>query len=420
MNPEDKVTYFARTNSRSASRRFGIHRADRRFHMYILGRTGTGKSSLLAQLVCQDFLRGEGFALLDPHGDLVERALADAPTNRRSDVIYFNVPDPNQPIRFNPLYGVPAAKRPLVAAGLIEAFKKVWTDAWGVRLEHILRNTLLTLLDQPETSMADILRIFDDESFRKRAVERTQNQEARRFWTREYAEYPGRYRADAVAPIQNKVSAFLADPVLRKILTETKSSFRLRRVMDEGKVLLVNLGKGKIGEGPAALLGALLVSLIGAAGLSRADAPEESRRDFFVYLDEFQTFTTKSLATMLAELRKYRVGLILANQYLSQVDKPVADAVLGNVGTLICFRLGPADATHLFKEFGPDIEARDLMNLPNRQIYIKLMIDGAVSRPFSAETLTVPPVSSDRADQSGKRADDDPQPHVPGPNLGTA
>jgi hypothetical protein len=387
MPIDDQVMYIAQTNARNDRRIFGIRRGDRRFHMWIVGKTGTGKSTLLQNLVQQDIQNGNGLALLDPHGDLVERVLSAVPDGRQKDLIYFNAPDRVHPLSWNPIEPVPLAKRPLVAGGLLEVFKKMWADAWGVRLEHVLRNSLLTLLDQPEATLADILPLLDNDSFRRRALSRVQNNQVLRFRKEEYAHYPLRYRAETLAPIQNKVGAFLADPVLNRILTQPKSDFNLRRVMDERKILLVNLAKGKLGEDSSALLGALLVSQIGSIGQSRADTPEEKRRDFYVYLDEFQTFTTLSLATMLSELRKYRVNLILANQYLSQIDPQVLEAILGNVGTVITFRIGPADAGFLAREFSPKLDALDLMNLANYDVYLRLMIDGTVSQPFSATTL---------------------------------
>jgi type IV secretory pathway TraG/TraD family ATPase VirD4 len=387
MPDDNQVTLFAQTNARNDRRVFGIRRRDRRSHMWIVGKTGTGKSTLLENLIRQDIGHGEGVAVLDPHGDLVERVFRDVPARRRKDVVYFNVPDREHPIGWNPLDGVPAEKRSLVAAGLLEVFKKLWTDSWGNRLEHILRNALFTLLEQPEATLADILRLLDDDAYRRVAVAKVTNQQVRRFWQQEYDNYPVRYRADAAAPIQTKVGAFLADPILNRILTQPKSDFNLREVMDEGKILLVNLAKGKLGEDSAVLLGSLLVSQIGSVGLSRADVPETKRRDFYVYLDEFHTFTTLSLATMLSELRKYRINLTLANQYLAQIDRQILDAVLGNVGTVISFRLGPADAAFISKEFSPKLDALDFMNLPNYSIYLRLMIDGTVSPPFSAVTL---------------------------------
>lgn len=384
---DHRIAFFARTNFRNERRAFGIRQADRHHHMYLIGKTGTGKSTLLETLIRQDIGAGQGVALLDPHGNLVERVLAAVPQERKPDLIYFNVPDASRPLGFNPLERVVPAKRPLAASGILEVFKKLWAESWGPRLEHILRNALLALLDQPEATLADVLRLLDDEEFRKHAVERVGNAQVRRFWLREYAGYPKPFRAEAIAPIQNKVGAFLADPVLQAILTQPRSSFDLRRVMDDGRILLVNLAKGKLGEDTAALLGALIVSRIGLAALSRADVREDDRRDFFVYLDEFQTFTTLSLATMLSELRKYRVSLVLAHQYLSQLDEQVRDAILGNVGTIVSFRLGLTDAEILEKEFWPEFRAEDLVNLPNYNVYLKLMVKGVVSRPFSGETM---------------------------------
>lgn len=289
---------------------------------------------------------------------------------------------------FNPLESVPPEKRALAASGLLDVFKKLWADSWGPRLEHILRNALVVLFDQPQATLADILRLLDDRDFRRHVAERTPNAQVRRFWLTEFERYPAHFRAEAVAPVQNKVGAFLANPLLNRILTQPRSAFDLRTVMDKGKVLLVNLAKGKLGEDTAALLGSLLVSRIGLAALSRADTPEDARRDFFVYLDEFQNFSTLSLATMLPELRKYHVGLLLAHQHLTQLDPEIRDAILGNVGTTVAFRVGAADAALLEPEFAPEIRAEDLVSLPNYQVYSKLMSSGVVSRPFSAETLS--------------------------------
>ena len=384
---EKGITLFAETNFRNQQVRFGIKQADRRAHMYTIGKTGTGKSTLLETLIRQDIASGQGLALLDPHGDLVEKVLAQLPENRKDDVIYFNVPDHAQPLGLNPLENIAPLKRPLAASGLLEVFKKIWMDSWGPRLEHIMRNALLALLDQPQATLADVLRLLNDQEFRRKAQARIQNDQVRDFWAKEYENYPVRFRMEAIAPIQNKVGAFLANPILNKILTKTKNAFYLRRVMDEGKILLVNLAKGKIGEDTATLLGALLVTRVGLAALSRADVPEENRKDFYLYLDEFQNFTTLSLATMLSELRKYRVNMIFAHQYLSQLDLQVRDAILGNVGTLISFRLGVSDAELLEKEFYPEFSIKDLINLPNYQVYLKLMINGMISAPFSAQTI---------------------------------
>jgi len=384
---DNPITLIGRTNFRNQHKAFGIRQADRRAHMYVIGKTGTGKSTLLETMIRQDIEAGRGLALFDPHGDLVERVLGWFPEQRKGDLVYFNVPDSVRPLGFNPLESVPFAKRAVAASGMLEVFKKIWAESWGPRLEHILRNALLALLDQPQATLADILRLMDEPGFRRIAASRVRNAQVRNFWLREYESYPARFRAEAIAPIQNKVGAFLADPVLNAILTQPKSAFDLRQIMDEGKILLVNLAKGKIGEDSAALLGALLVSRIGLTGLSRAEVPENERRDFYLYLDEFQSYTTLSLASMMSELRKYRVNLILAHQYLLQLDLQVRDAILGNAGTIISFRLGLADAEILSKEFWPEFSAEDLIRLPNYNVYIKLMVSGAVTRPFSADSI---------------------------------
>jgi hypothetical protein len=386
MDAENPITLLGRVNFRNDRRLFGIKRADRRAHLYAIGKTGTGKSTLLETMIRQDLERGEGLALFDPHGDLVEQILESFPERRRADLLYLNVPDIAQLFRFNPLERIPPAKRSVAAANLVEVFRKIWADSWGPRLEYLLRNALFVLLDQPEPTLGDVPRLLHEPEFRKTAAFRTGNEEVRRFWLQEYESYPKTFKAEVIAPLENKVGAFLADPILNRILTSPKSSFDLRRVMDEGKVLLVNLAKGRIGEGPAALLGSLLVSSIGLTGLARAEVAEENRRDFYVYLDEFQTFTTLSLASMLSELRKYRVSMTLTNQYLGQVDEEVRDAVLGNVGTLVAFRVGGEDARILEREFLPEFSAEDLASLPNYSIYLKLMVNGVVTRGFSGQT----------------------------------
>ena len=384
--PDNRITWLGRLNFRDDRRVFGIRRADRRAHMYVVGKTGTGKSTLIETLVRQDLVNGEGVVLLDPHGDLVERVLAAVPERRKRDLVYFNAPDAD-PIGFNPLESVPPEKRALAASGLLEVFKKIWADSWGPRLEYILRNALLLLFDQPTATLADVLRLLDDPAFRRAAAVRTPSAAVRNFWLREYESYPARFRIEAIAPIQNKVGAFLSHPVLYRIVTQEKSAFDLRRVMDGGGILLVNLAKGRIGEDAAALLGAMLVSRMSVAALSRAEVPESERRDFYVYLDEFPNFTTLSLANMLAELRKYRVNLILAHQHLSQLDPQIRDAILGNVGSIVSFRLGAMDAQVLEPEFVPEFRSDDFASVQNYGVYLRLMVDGTISRPFSAQTL---------------------------------
>lgn len=393
------VLRFAQVNFRHDRRVFGIKREDRFSHIYIVGKTGTGKSNLLEVMALEDLALGNGFALVDPHGDLVERIAAQVPEHRRSEVIYFNAPDPGQPYGYNPLRHVRPDRIALAASGFLEAFEKLWPEAWGVRMEHILRNVLMALLERPDSTMHDILRMLSDKGFRREVARSLRNKTVRTFLEKEFERFSFGYRADGTAPIQNKVGAFLADPLLNRILTAAPENLHIRQIMDQGRVLLVNLAKGRMGEDSSSLLGALLVTTIGLAAYSRADAPAASRRDFFVYIDEFQTFTTLSLANMLAELRKYRVGFTIAHQYLHQLEPDIRHAVLGNVGTLISFRLGAEDAPYLAREFRSYFAEVDLMQLPNYSIYITLMIDGASSKPFSATTLFPSSLAPDRSGQ---------------------
>jgi DNA helicase HerA-like ATPase len=385
----DNITFFARTDFRNDRRVFGIKNEDRFSHVYIAGKTGTGKSTLMETMALQDLRRGAGFALIDPHGDLVERIVAQVPQSEGSGIIYLNVADPTQPWGYNPLRHVAPQYIALAASGLMEVLKKMWPDAWGVRMEHILRNVLMALLEQPSATMDDILRIFSDKTFRTQVAKSLKNETVRRFLEKEFEKFSFGYRADGVAPIQNKVGAFLADPLLNRILTHPQKDLHVRRIMDEGKVLLVNLAKGRIGEDSSSLLGSLLVTTIGLAAYTRADQPPQQRRDFFVYADEFQSMTTLAVANMLSELRKYRVGFTIAHQYLAQLEPDVRHAVLGNAGTIIAFRVGGEDAPYFAREFQTRFETSDLMQLENHHIYLKLMIDGMPSKPFSA--ITLPP-----------------------------
>lgn len=392
-NPTNQeITIFAETNFRNQPTKFGIKRADRRAHLYILGKTGTGKSTLLESLMLDDVRKGLGFALLDPHGDLVKKVKAQIPWSRRDDVIDFDVPDKHQPFGFNPLANVSADKRPLACSGLIQVFKHLWNDSWGPRLEYILRNCLLSLLDYPGSNLADILKLLSDKEFRKKVIPHIQNKQIREFWIKEFDKYSERLRAEAISPIQNKVGAFLSHPLLLKILTNPEQPLSLRKIMDEGKILLVNLAKGSIGEDVSNLLGSLLISRFDLAALSRANIAEDERQDYSLYLDEFHNFTTQSLVLMLSELRKYRLSLVLAHQYLTQLAPSIKDAVLGNVGTIIIFRIGATDAEVFAQEFAPEFKLADFTNLPNFHIYLKMMIDGKISTPFSAVTL--PPDTS--------------------------
>ena len=384
---DKQVSYFARTNFRDDHRIFGIKQTDRRSHMYVIGRTGTGKSTLLETLAIQDVHAGRGFALFDPHGDLADSIRRGIPPERQIDVIDFDVPHVYETLGFNPLAQVHPSLRNVAASGILSAFKKMWPTFWGPRMEHVLRNSLLTLLDQADATLADIPRLYHDASFRQGAIRSLTNEQVRDFWTKEYAKYPPYVCAQAIAPILNKVGGFISDPKLYSILTNSEISIDLRSIMDEGKILLVNLAKGKLGQDASGLLGSLIVSMFEVAGLSRADESEEQRRDFHIYIDEFHNFTTESLAGMLSELRKYHVCLVLAHQHLSQLPIELRDAVLGNVGTTVTFRIGVVDARLLEKEFFPKFQAEDLVRLRNYDVYLKLMIDGTISPPFSATTI---------------------------------
>jgi hypothetical protein len=386
LQHDNDVARFGRTNHRGHAEVFGIKRGDRRLHVYVVGKTGTGKSTLVATLVRQDLARGDGCALVDPHGDLFREIESRIPEERTRDVIHFDVTDPDLAFGFNPLAAVPIGRRTLAAAAFLDVFHRQWEDSWGPRLEHILRNAVLTLLDQPGATLPDILPLLSDKEFRRKCLTQVENPQVRQFWLEEYEKYPYNLRAQAIAPVQNKVGAFLANPILCRVLTH-EQPIDLRQIMDERKVLLVNLAKGYIGGDGAALLGGLLVASMGWTAFGRADSPESERPDFFVYLDEFHSYATLALTTMLSELRKYGIGFVLAHQYLGQLDREIQDAVFGNVGTIISFRIGYRDAEVLVKELFPVFAVADLINLPNYSIYMKLMIDGVPSKPFSATTF---------------------------------
>jgi type IV secretory pathway TraG/TraD family ATPase VirD4 len=390
---KEHITHIGRTDFRGDDRLFGIKDEDRLLHIYIIGKTGTGKSTLIETMALQDLERGSGFALIDPHGDLVARVATRIPQSRRDDVIYLNVTDPALRYGYNPLRHVREDRIALAASGMMEVFKKLWPDAWGVRMEHILRNVLMALLEQPDATLHDVLRVLTDNDFRRGIAKSLRNETVRTFLLKEFERFSFGYRADGTAPIQNRVGAFLADPLLNRILSAPENDLHLRRLMDDGKVLLVNLAKGHIGEDSSSLLGGLLVTTLGLAAFSRADMPASHRRDFFVYIDEFQSFTTLALANMLSELRKYRVGFSVAHQYLHQLEPDVRHAVLGNAGSIIAFRVGAEDAPYLVREFQERFGELDLMQLPNHHMYLKLMVKGTPSMPFSAVTLapqTVP------------------------------
>jgi type IV secretory pathway TraG/TraD family ATPase VirD4 len=377
------ITYFAKLNYRNHGTLFGIRQEDRLMHTYIIGKTGTGKSTLLKTMLKQDIAAGRGVCLLDPHGDLVQDVMSAIPAERKEDVMYFNVPDISLKFKYNPFKKVSYEKRSLVASGILEVFKKLWDDAWGVKLEHILRYCILTLLDQKQATIGDIPKLLLDKSFRNQAFAAIKNDDVKAFWRKEFPEY-NKYD---LLPVLNKVGGMLAHPVLKRVLIENQDEISLRKVMDQKKILLVNLSKGFVGEDVAHILGALLVSSISSASFSRVDTEEEERVPFMVYMDEFHNFTTLSLVNMFSELRKFKVGMILAHQYMHQLDDEIRHAILGNAGTLISFRVGTEDAQCLTKEMFPVFGLEDFINLPNRSIYLKLMIEGTPSQPFSAITI---------------------------------
>ncbi len=387
----DPVTVIGQTNFRGQSRQFGIFPDDRRRHVYVIGKTGVGKSTLLENMVAQDIVAGHGVCFVDPHGDTVERLLDAIPPERINDVVYFDPSDVDYPVAFNVLEAVDPTYKYLVASGLVSSLKKIWADSWGPRLEYILRNTILALLDYPSSTILGVLRMLSDKDYRKKVVERINDPVVKSFWINEFAQYNERFRSEAISPIQNKVGQLLSSAIIRNIVAQSKSTIDMHQAMNEGKILLINVSKGKIGEDNSALLGAMIINRIQLAAMDRATIPEEERRDFYLYVDEFQNFATESFADILSEARKYRLNLIMAHQYIAQMEEEVSDAVFGNVGTLISFRVGAADAEYLEKEFAPTFMQADLVNLNKYAAYIKLMINGIGSKPFSMQT--VPPMA---------------------------
>ncbi len=383
----DRLTVLGETSWRNARTRFGIKRRDRRLPLYILGKTGMGKSTLLANIVISDIRAGEGVAVIDPHGALVEEILEYIPDERVEDVIYFNATDAERPVPFNPLVSTGPAYHHLAASGIIAMMKKVWGDSWGPRLEHVLRYTLLTLLARPGSTLLDVPRLLLDTEWRKRVVAELRNEHLQAFWRKEFGAYAVNFRNEAVAPVLNKVGQFLASPLMRAIVGQQENTFDVRQAMDEGKIFLVNLAKGRIGDDASALLGAMIVSQIWLAALSRQDMPEERRKDFYLTVDEAHSIATASFTDMLSETRKYRLNLTLAHQYLDQLEPSLRAAILGNVGTLITFRAGAEDAAYLAREFYPVFTEVDFVNLPKYHVYLKLLIDGVPSQGFSAVTL---------------------------------
>jgi len=355
--------------------------------MYVIGKTGMGKSELLQNMAIQDIINGNGMAFIDPHGDAAERLIEMVPENRIKDVVYFNPADTDYPFAFNVMESVDIDKRHLVTAGLMGVFKKIWPDVWSARMEYILNNTLLALMDYPEATLLGINWMFSDLEYREKVVNSIQDPVVKNFWTKEYARYNQRYEVEATAAIQNKIGQFISNPLIRNIVGQPHSSIDIRHAMDEEKIIILNLSKGRVGEDNSRLLGAMLVTKIYLAAMSRVDIAEKDRRDFYLYVDEFQNFATEAFVNILSEARKYRLCLILAHQYIAQMEETVRDAVFGNMGTLVTFRIGAEDSEHMEKEFAPTFLAADFVTLPKYTIYLKLMVDGLAGSPFSANTL---------------------------------
>ncbi|OGY46272.1 MAG: hypothetical protein A2663_00200 [Candidatus Buchananbacteria bacterium RIFCSPHIGHO2_01_FULL_46_12] len=385
--PQNDVVFFAETNFRNQRVKFGIKKDDRRRHMYLIGKTGMGKSTAMENMIIQDIINGEGVALVDPHGDFAEKILDYIPSHRINDVVYFNPADFEFPIAFNVIESNSLEHKHLIASGLIGVFKKLWADSWGPRLEYLLRNAILALLDYPGSTLLGVMRILVDKSYRNKVIAKIQDPVVKAFWVEEYSKYPDKFQTEAIAPIQNKVGQFLSTAMIRNVVGQVKSTINIREIMDNQKILIMNLSKGRIGEDSSALLGAMMITNIQLAAMSRIDIPEEDRKDFYLYVDEFQNFATESFANILSEARKYRLNLIIGHQYIEQLDELVCAAVFGNVGTLVLFRIGAADAEFLATEFAPYFEEEDLVNLAKYDTYMKLMIDGVSSNPFSATTL---------------------------------
>jgi hypothetical protein len=399
MFDPEKITFFANTDARGQAIPFGIKAKDRQRHMYVVGKTGMGKSTLLANMAAQDIMNGEGIAIIDPHGSLAEELLDYVPEHRLKDVVYFAPFDLDYPVAFNVMEDVGADKRHLVVSGLMSTFKKIWVDAWSARMEYILTNALLLLIEYPDTTLLSVNRLFNDKAYRLKVVDACTDPAVKSFWVDEFANYTERFAAEALPAIQNKIGQFTGNPLIRNIIGQPHSSFDIREMMDNKKILIMNLSKGLIGETNANLLGSMLTTRIYLAAMSRANLPVEQMKkmpNFYFYVDEFQSFANATFANILSEARKYHLNLIIAHQYIAQMEEEVRDAVFGNVGTTVTFRVGPFDAEVLETVFTPTFLAADLVNLGFAQIYLTLMIDGVGSQPFSAATLPPihrPPVS---------------------------
>ena len=393
---DDQISAFGVTNFRGISHQFGMLRYDRSRHVYIIGQTGAGKSGLLELFALSDIFHNQGYAIIDPHGDFAINNMKFIPGSRLNDVIYFNPADTAYPLGFNPLEVTNPNQKTNISSEVIGVLKRMFGDSWGPRLEYILRYTILALLDRPEATMLDITRMLTDKEFRKETLGYCRDTVVLQFWNVEFASWNDKFVAEAIAPVLNKVGAFTANPIIRNIIGQPKSTFNIRQIMDEGKILIVNLSKGLIGEDNAAILGSFLVTKIQLAAMSRSDIPDvRDRRPFYLYVDEFQNFATDSFATILSEARKYGLNLTVANQYISQMSETVRDAVFGNVGTMISFRVSADDAPILAKQFEPNFESIDLLQMHNRNFVINMVIGGEKTPAFSARSLELPPSQAD-------------------------
>lgn len=397
---DENISAFGLTNFRGNNHQFGMLRSDRSRHVYIIGQTGAGKSGLLELFTLSDVFHRQGYAIIDPHGDFAIDNLKFIPHSRLEDVIYFNPADTAYPLGFNPLEVTDESQKTNISSEVIGVLKRMFEDSWGPRLEYILRYTILALLDRPNTTMLDITRMLTDKKFRKETLEYCKDTVVLQFWNVEFSSWTDRFQAEAISPVLNKVGAFTANPVIRNIIGQPKSTFNIRKIMDEGKILVVNLSKGLIGEDNASVLGAFLVTKIQLAAMSRSDIPDiADRRPFYLYVDEFQNFATDSFATILSEARKYGLNLTVANQYVSQMSDTVRDAVFGNVGTMISFRVSADDAPILAKQFEPQFVDQDLLQMHNRHFIINMVINGEKAPAFSATTLTLPPNQVNNTDR---------------------
>jgi len=387
------------TNFRGINHQFGMLRYDRSRHVYIIGQTGAGKSGLLELFALSDIFHNQGYAIIDPHGDFAINNMKFIPGSRLNDVVYFNPADTAYPLGFNPLEVTNPNQKTNISSEVIGVLKRMFGESWGPRLEYILRYTILALLDRPETTMLDITRMLTDKNFRKETLGYCRDTVVLQFWNVEFASWNDKFVAEAVAPVLNKVGAFTANPIIRNIIGQPKSTFNIRQIMDEGKILIVNLSKGLIGEDNAAILGSFLVTKIQLAAMSRSDIPDvKDRRPFYLYVDEFQNFATDSFATILSEARKYGLNLTVANQYISQMTETVRGAVFGNVGTMISFRVSAEDAQILAQQFEPQFEPGDLLQMHNRHFIINMVIKGEKAPAFSATTLNLPPAGVDNSE----------------------